>query len=415
MLGPGKLDRIEVGRGQFMWRFTYTNAQYRRERHNLSSDKRAAEMMSRELVRKRDMQLAGLGSFDLQNTLLSDLVEKYLADLRVRATPTYVEICEGRLRFTIAQLKVERVRDIRPHAAIELRARMKLSGRATSTSNRYITSLNAMLKWAVSIELIGENPLRNVKQLPMNEKNKTYRRRALSEIEITRLLDAARQDDVEQAERLAALRTIRSHTQGQRYALQMRPQRIPQFALWRSFLETGARFGELTATRWADVDFETKTLRLRAVNTKSAKERMIPLRDELLDELRAVRPFHERVHRRSINPDDRLFLTPDGKPHYTQSGNTNRQLVRLLELAGIDREDSEGRRIDLHALRHTFATRLARNGVAQVQAAKILGHSDVRLTSSVYQHLETEDLRGAIDSLSPKTPPNASATSARRA
>ena len=149
------------------------------------------------------------------------------------------------------------------------------------------------------------------------------------------------------------------------------------------------------------------------LSTNQRKGRWIPLRDELLAELRAVRPFHERAHRRSLNVEDKLFLTPDGKPHHDQSGNMIRQLERILERAGIDREDADGCRVDIHALRHTFATRMARNGVSQVQAAKILGHSDVRLTTNVYQHLLAADLRAAVETLAPKptsTPASAAAT-----
>ena len=406
LLGPGVLQRIESPRGP-VYRFTYTDGQHRRVRVNLSRDKRVAEAASRELIRKRDLQLAGIGMLGSQNELLLDLLEKYIADLRGRSSSKgYVEIVNSHVRYVVKELKVERVRDLRPHAVLEMRSKLRASGLAVSTANRYVTCVSTMLRWAVSVELVGENPLRNVKPIPLNEKNKTKRRRALLEPEITRLLEAARLDDIDQAERLAAKMTIRSQTQGRRYALRVRAVRVPQAPLWRAFLETGARYFELVSARWCDVDFERRVLRLRAVTTKSARERCIPLRDETLDELRALRPFHERVHRRSLNPDDRLFVTPEGRAHMQQSGNLVRRLTRLLELAGIDRRDSEGRTIDLHALRHSFATRLARNGVSQVQTAKILGHSDVRLTTSVYQHLESEDLRGAIDTLaSPPVPP----------
>src|SRR5687768_11707521 len=209
MLGPGKLDRVETRPGQFTWRFTYTSDQHRRVRVHLSTDKRVAEMMSRELVRKRDMKLAGLGMIDGQNERLLDILDKYITDLRSRSTcKAYVDLADAHIRHVVKELKVERVRDLRPHAALELRAKLRASGLAVSTANRYITVLQSMLRWAVTIELIAENPLRNVKRIPENAKNKTLVRRALTEPEIVRLLAAARKDDIEQAERLSALRTI---------------------------------------------------------------------------------------------------------------------------------------------------------------------------------------------------------------
>ena len=82
-------------------------------------------------------------------------------------------------------------------------------------------------------------------------------------------------------------------------------------------------------------------------------------------------------------------------------GNALKRLRDTLELAGIPRVNERGEKIDIHALRHTFASRLARNGVGIAQAQKLLGHSDPRLTMAIYTHLGTEELRGAVESLPP--------------
>jgi integrase len=62
-------------------------------------------------------------------------------------------------------------------------------------------------------------------------------------------------------------------------------------------LETGARCGELVRVTWADVDFERALLTLRATNTKSRRERSIPLLPVLVSELRALQPEHVAVPR----------------------------------------------------------------------------------------------------------------------
>jgi len=49
--------------------------------------------------------------------------------------------------------------------------------------------------------------------------------------------------------------------------------------------------------------------------------------------------------------------------------------------------------VDIHALRHTYATRLARANVPLQKAQKLLGHSDPKLTAEIDAHLEVEDLR----------------------
>ena len=59
----------------------------------------------------------------------------------------------------------------------------------------------------------------------------------------------------------------------------------------------------------------------------------------------------------------------------------------------------QGRRVDVHALRHLFATRLVRANVGLVHAQRLLGHSDPKLTAKICTHLGIDDLRAAVESL----------------
>ena len=71
----------------------------------------------------------------------------------------------------------------------------------------------------------------------------------------------------------------------------------------------------------------------------------------------------------------------------------------VLDRAGIPVVDARGEKLDVHALRYTAATRMARNGVPLAVAQRLLGHSDPKLTAQVYTQLDTEDLRGAVERL----------------
>jgi integrase len=55
--------------------------------------------------------------------------------------------------------------------------------------------------------------------------------------------------------------------------------------------------------------------------------------------------------------------------------------------------------VDVHSLRHTFATLLARNGVTPSVAQKLMRHSDIRLTMNTYTHLDLADTAGAVAAL----------------
>ncbi|MCC7172813.1 MAG: tyrosine-type recombinase/integrase [Planctomycetes bacterium] len=94
-----------------------------------------------------------------------------------------------------------------------------------------------------------------------------------------------------------------------------------------------------------------------------------------------------------------MFLTPDGADVSRYSNNLMRLFERLLVRAGIPKLDAHGRKVDVHALRHTVASRCARNGISLIQAQRLLGHSDPKLTARTYSHLEVEDLRPAVEKL----------------
>ncbi len=68
--------------------------------------------------------------------------------------------------------------------------------------------------------------------------------------------------------------------------------------------------------------------------------------------------------------------------------------------------DEKGRFADFHANRHTFISRLGRSGVSLMTAQKLARHSDPKLTSNVYDHLERDEKAAAIGTL--QGPPVAS-------
>jgi integrase len=311
---------------------------------------------------------------------LRDLLDAYVADLATRATPAHCDNVRARLRWLIDDLGVAHVHDIKPHTLLLHRAERLKAGVSVRTANLVTDRLRAMLTWAMRVGLIATNPLTSLPRLPENEATKRYRRRALSDAEIEALLQAARDDD---------LRTRR---------------RVSQLPLWTALLETGARYGELVRVTWADVDFERALLTLRATNTKSRKERSIPLLGALVGELRSLQPQHVAVLGRPLRPSDLVFRSPEGCAWPRHSVNVTRMLHRLLEAAEIDRLDAQGRKFDVHACRHSFASRLARAGVPITHAQKLLGHSTVEMTARVYTHLGDQQMREAIGRIEVKEP-----------
>ncbi len=71
-----------------------------------------------------------------------------------------------------------------------------------------------------------------------------------------------------------------------------------------------------------------------------------------------------------------------------------REFQLLLERAGLADEE-----FTIHSLRHTFAITLAEKGVHPSTTQKMLGHSDVRMTLTIYTHATDSMQDAATDAL----------------
>ncbi|MBF0335700.1 MAG: site-specific integrase [Alphaproteobacteria bacterium] len=151
-------------------------------------------------------------------------------------------------------------------------------------------------------------------------------------------------------------------------------------------IDSGARLREATTLGWGDVDLDRKPRAVvRFMRTKSGRPRAVPLStrvEALLRELKNERPDGE----------ERVFL-------YHAPGSS--QPVPFDNPFGT--WDTARRRADLedvnlHDLRHTFASRLVMRGVPLPTVSQLLGHASIHMTMR-YAHLSNSALDAAIDSL----------------
>jgi len=126
-------------------------------------------------------------------------------------------------------------------------------------------------------------------------------------------------------------------------------------------ITTGMRVSEIFGLRWSDVMYGEGLLAVRA-KLKGGKMRYVPMLPELAGELRRV-PV--------VIDEDRIFPPKPG-------ATSGRQRVEgsfedLLKRAGI-------KDFRFHDLRHTFASWFMMNGGDLYELAKILGHSNIKMT-----------------------------------
>jgi len=394
--GSGRIRRQRI-RGRWVYVGDWTDETGRRIRRTLGQDRDTAQRLLVEEIRRRDRTKAGLASELGQDTPLDLLASEYVAELGTRCTAKHVRLVERQLRRLPAALRARQVRDLRPEAYERHRQQQLRQGLAPATVNTGLIALNGMLRWAVATRRIAENPMESLRVLPTGRAHQKRPRRALTEEEAVAFLEAAYAADEAAAQRHAAVRTIRGGTRGNAYAARQRRERIPQGPLFRFLLETGARWGETRQITWADLDVTRRRLTLRPATTKNRRGRMLPLKPSLVDELQGLLAAQHRVLGRAPRKEDHVFLTPMGKPWKSDTGNIRRLLHPILKAAGIEHVDANEERVDIHSLRHTAATRLARAGWPMAKLQRFMGHADPRTTQRYYDHLDVEDLEGAFD------------------
>lgn len=145
---------------------------------------------------------------------------------------------------------------------------------------------------------------------------------------------------------------------------------------------TGMRVSEALGLRLGDVTAEGLLIR----KTKFQKTRMVPLHDSTVAALRSYLQQRLKMH----SWGDRVFVGRNGQP--LSYGAVHSVFAALLKTAGV--QASQGHRLKLHGLRHTFAVRTLesaptgrqRTGQHMVALATYLGHVNIDAT---YWYLQT--------------------------
>jgi integrase len=298
--------------------------------------------------------------------------------LRVYAAPTirpatwrsYESNIRVHLRPVLGHIQL---RDLLPSHIQQL-----LNERIQTRSARTVELIHTVLHTALRQAVLEQLVTRNVAQAVRKPKKEGKERRVLSVAEQDSLLMAAAE------ERLGAAYVV--------------------------LLGTGLRVGELCALRWSDVDLKGRTLRVAqtAIRVRTPNgprrtgfsinppktasgRRTIPLAASVASTL-AEWKLQQNTDRvflgKAWKQTEYVFTSRDGT--LLDPANINRTLDRITKRAGITH-------VNVHALRHTFATRLLESGVPAKTVQVLLGHSTVTLTLDIYAHVMPDTSRAAVD------------------
>jgi integrase/recombinase XerD len=156
--------------------------------------------------------------------------------------------------------------------------------------------------------------------------------------------------------------------------------------------DTGVRIGEALGLRHEDIAAAEREITVvprvndNGARSKSREQRTIPVSAQI------IRLWGDYLHSeyRELDSDYvfvNLFAEPRGQAlSYPAVYDL---VLRLRKRTGID--------FDPHWWRHTAATRMLRDGVPIEVVSKLLGHTSVTTTMSIYGHLTAEDARRALE------------------
>lgn len=129
-------------------------------------------------------------------------------------------------------------------------------------------------------------------------------------------------------------------------------------------------------------DIDSKRMMIHVRNGKGAKDRMVPLSPVVLDLL--------RVYYKAYKPKDYLFEGQYGGRY------AERSLELALKKAVLD--SGIQKNINLHMLRHSYATHLMEAGTNLRFIQELLGHKSPK-TTQIYTHVSSQALSKVVSPL----------------
>ncbi len=224
---------------------------------------------------------------------------------------------------------------------------LRESGLAGATCDHYIKWLRHAFNLAIQWDLLKDNPASGVKLFNLDNKVEHY-------------LNASE---------LEALMTV----------LQTGANR-PVCMIAMFLLSTGARMNEALSAKWSQINRDTRTWKIPALNSKSKKVRSVPLNDSALAIINQLETKGEF---------DYLFVNRVTGLPYT---NIHKAWGKIRDQAGLPK-------FRIHDCRHAYASFLVNSGRTLYEVQQILGHSTSKVTER-YSHLSSSTLQAAANSAS---------------
>lgn len=343
----------------------------KRKAKKVGKDKRTAMEAARKIEARLTLGDMGLGQDETKVMTFSDYAKSWI-DVTVPATckesslRDYQGLLKNHILPIFGNLQVDEINRL---MVKDFLMKKSNAGFASSTVTHMKNAISGVLNMAVDDETIAVNPAQRL--------GKAIKAKSLR-LEV---------DPLNREELTLLLAAFNEHY----------PRHYPM-AL--TLARTGMRLGETIGLQWGDIDFHGRFINIqRAVSRsmigtpKNGKSRRVDMSQQLTDTLLELRQQRriETVKKGWGQVPEWVFISEDGT-HLDGSHWRNRIFNKALERSGL-------RRVNVHSLRHAYASMLIQAGESLAYIRDQLGHHSIKVTVDIYGHLAPEGNKAAVDRL----------------
>lgn len=351
------------------WLFIDHNG--RRKAKKIGKNKHLAQDAAKKIEAKLTLGDFGIEKDEKQFAVFSDYAKRWI-DVTVPATckessaRDYKGLLKNHILPVFGNLKINEINRL---MVKDFLMKKSNSGFSSSTVTHMKNTISGVLNMAVDDEIIATNPAHRL--------GKVIRAKSMR-LEI---------DPLNKEEISILLNSFKEHY----------PQHYPM-AL--TLARTGMRLGEVIGLQWGDIDFNGRFInvqralsRSKIETPKNGKTRRVDMSKQLAETLIELRQQRRimAVKKGWGEIPEWVFISAD-KTHLDGSSWRRRIFNKALERSGL-------RRVNVHSLRHGYASLLIQAGESLAYIRDQLGHHSIKVTVDIYGHLAPEGNKAAVDRL----------------
>lgn len=320
-------------RGQ-KWYIDYTNMG-KRIRKSVGNRRKIAERILIECEREKYYKNSGISIQSKINT--KELFQQFRQHKQRQVSEPTMRNINFRLKFWEQQHNSDTFSLLQPQELNEIINNMEV---CPAVINQYIATLNQLYRYAISLNIIKENPLKSISRFK-EKRRKAPRFFTKEEVQTIMNLCSPFYKD-----------------------------------LFTFMLYTGMSRDDIRNLKKNNIDFNNGIIKFQRRKTGALQS--IPIHPE-------VRKFLPN----RLYISEYIFCKKNGSQYSPNSWWD--YFKRLLRKAGIHNAS-------LHTFRHTFASWLVMEGVDLIVVSRLLGHKDIK-TTQIYAHLAPDYVKKAINKL----------------